>query len=100
MKDHYYAFVDNYLEFPNPVHFKVGVDYFENGLRKADGTTNKGAFGRAVRNITDEVQAIVAAGLSKIKNETVREEVESYVPLVYPEVAKQIPRAFDVAYSI
>jgi len=68
MKDHFYAFIENYVEFTSPVPFKVGTNYYESGLRKEDGTTNKGAFGRAVRNIPEEeYQAIVAAGLSNFK---------------------------------
>jgi putative restriction endonuclease len=75
MKDHYYAFVDNYLEFSSPVPFKIGSEYFESGLKKSDGSTNKGAFGRAVRNISDEeYRAIVEAGLSKVDIKMVQEE--------------------------
>lgn len=31
-KDHYYAFVSNYLEFDHPVPFKHGAHYFEGAL--------------------------------------------------------------------
>ena len=55
----YYAYVDEYLEFDNVVPFSVGVKYFESALMKADGTTNKGAFGRAVRLISDEEYQVV-----------------------------------------
>lgn len=65
-KDHYYAFVSDYLEFDHPVPFKEGHHYYEGILRKEDGTTNKGAFGRAVRAIPDhEYSLILQAGFAK-----------------------------------
>lgn len=74
-KDHYYAFVDNYLEFDTLVPFKVGINYFESGLKKEDGSTNKGNFGRAVRVIKDEeYDAIITAGLSKVEKEFEQEK--------------------------
>ena len=51
--DHFYAEVSNYLPFVRPVPFKEGSHYFEGKLEKPDGSTNKGAFGRAVRNVKD-----------------------------------------------
>lgn len=65
--DHFFADIDphSYVEFDRPVPFRDGREYFERGLRKVDGSTNKGAFGRAVRNIAaDEYEAIVSAGCS------------------------------------
>ena len=50
---HYYAEVSNYLQFVYPVPFKKGTLYYERVLEKSDGTTNRGAFGRAVRNLND-----------------------------------------------
>lgn len=59
----YYAAIDSYLEFEQPVHFRSGGSYFEAGLQRADGGTNRGQFGRAVRNISDEdFAAIIASG--------------------------------------
>lgn len=61
--EHFYAYVRDYLEFDRPVPFKEGEFYYEVGLRRSDGRTSKGAFGRAVRNITDaEYDLIVKAG--------------------------------------
>lgn len=81
LKDHYYAFVDNYVEFSTPVPFKVGARYFETGLVKADGTTNKGAFGRAVRNIPDgEYQTIVEAGLADVEKDLAELVKEDEIP--------------------
>jgi putative restriction endonuclease len=77
LKDHYYAFVENYVEFSKPVPFRIGSHYYERGLKKTDGSTNKGAFGRAVRIIQDEeYQAIVATGLAQINETIVQENAE------------------------
>lgn len=67
----FYAYVSNYLEFPNQVPFKKGSYYFESGLQKLDGTTNKGRFGRSVRVIPPiDFQAILAAGFADQTPET------------------------------
>ncbi len=64
--DHFYAFVSDYVEFDHPVPFREGAATFEGGLSKDDGSTNKGAFGRAVRPIADrELAAILAVGFSR-----------------------------------
>lgn len=103
LKGHYYAFVENYVEFSTPVPFKIGVNYFESILRKADGSTNKGAFGRAVRNIPDEdYQAIVEAGLGKVEQEVAQMVAEE--ALVFdvqrPLVQQLIERPFrEVNFS-
>lgn len=61
--DHFYAYVEGYLEFDRAVPFKEGQHYYESALLKEDGTTNMGAFGRAVRNIQDhEYDTILRAG--------------------------------------
>ncbi|SMD19709.1 hypothetical protein [Rhizobium sp. RU36D] len=49
--DHFYALIEDFLPFDHAVPFKEADHYYEIGLRKKDGSTNKGAFGRAVRNI-------------------------------------------------
>ena len=60
---HYYANLTGYFELQTPVPFREGVNFYESGLRKPDGSTNKGAFGRAVRSIPSaEFEAIVTAG--------------------------------------
>ena len=53
LEDHFYAFVSDYLEFDRAVPFKEGGDFYESGLQREDGGTSKGAFGRAVRHISD-----------------------------------------------
>ena len=61
--DHYYAYVEDYLEFDRPVPFQEDGFFYESGLRKADGSTNKGKFGRSVRLLADaEYSLILAAG--------------------------------------
>ena len=65
--DHYYAFVEDYLPFPRPVPFKEETHYYESALKRNDGATNKGAFGRAIRKLSDaEYQGILQAALATI----------------------------------
>lgn len=62
-EDRFYAYVSDYLEFDRAVPFKDGDFYYEGGLRRSDGATSKGAFGRAVRNLSDsEYDLILKAG--------------------------------------
>lgn len=61
----FYADMSDYAEFLNPVPFREAHGFYERNLRKPDGRTNRGAFGRAVRLLEeDEFRAIVAAGLA------------------------------------
>jgi|WetSurSiteA1Bulk_404760.scaffolds.fasta_scaffold04162_2 putative restriction endonuclease len=103
LKDHYYAFIENYIEFSSPVPFKIGSHYFESALRKADGSTNKGAFGRAVRNIPDEeYQAIVAAGLGKVEQEVAQMVAEENIEydVQRPIIQQLVERPFrEVIFS-
>lgn len=63
--DHFYARVADYLDFDKPISFNEGGRYFESALQKDDGSTNKGAFGRAVRLISEiEFDLILRAGFS------------------------------------
>jgi putative restriction endonuclease len=67
LSNHFYALVADFTEFNRPVSFKQGERYFETGLRRDDGATNKGAFGRAVRSISDiEYEQILRAGFTDI----------------------------------
>jgi putative restriction endonuclease len=67
LKDHYYAFVADYLEFDQPVPFREGDRYYESSLQRQDGKTNKGVFGRAVRFVPDhEYNLILQAGFAKV----------------------------------
>ncbi|WP_261331389.1 HNH endonuclease [Rhizobium leguminosarum] len=69
--DHFYALIEDFLPFDHAVPFKDVDRYYESGLRKEDGSTNKGAFGRAVRNIKYDI--ILAAGFAHILGNRDRE---------------------------
>ena len=63
--DHFYAKISGYLSFDRPVPFVEGATYYESALRKSDGSTNRGAFGRAVRFIPEiEFDRILATGFA------------------------------------
>ena len=63
---HFYAGITNYVTFDRPVPFREGDHFYERQLRRADGATSKGAFGRAVRPISEEEFAeILAAGFAE-----------------------------------
>jgi putative restriction endonuclease len=78
---HFYANVDNYLPFSRSVPFKEGLRYYESLLEKSDGSTNKGAFGRAVRALPDaEFDRIWQAGFGHIIGLEQRIRAEPDVP--------------------
>jgi putative restriction endonuclease len=81
---HFYADIapETYQVFDRAVPFREGDHYYERQLRRADGATSKGAFGRAVRPIGDEEFAeILAAGYAaELSQERMRDET-SDVPL-------------------
>jgi putative restriction endonuclease len=81
LADHYYALVDDYLDFDRPVPFAEGSEYYESALRKEDGSTNKGAFGRAVRLIPDgEFDRILKSGFAPILNENLTGQEANNLP--------------------
>jgi putative restriction endonuclease len=102
MIGHYYALVEDYLDFDRAVPFAKGRHYYESALKKADGSTNKGAFGRAVRSIPDdEFDSILKAGFAPalLGGQIVPEEasagiLEQGVPFVRPIVELTISRPF------
>jgi putative restriction endonuclease len=72
LADHFFAVVDRatYLDFDAAVPFFEGGEYYESSLKKDDGSTNKGAFGRAVRLVTDdEFDRIFKSGFAPILGE-------------------------------
>src|SRR6266481_4076343 len=72
LPDHYFTIVDRttYLDFDTPVPFQEGGEYYESALEKDDGSTNKGAFGRAVRLIPDdEFDRILKSGFAPVLDE-------------------------------
>ena len=65
--NHFYAVVSDFLEFDRPVPFREGDHFYEAGLRRDDGATSKGAFGRSVRMVPDnEYDLILRAGFADI----------------------------------
>jgi putative restriction endonuclease len=100
---YYYAFVSDYLEFDNPVPFKIGSTYLERLLLKEDGTTNKGAFGRAVRTMSnDEYETIVKLGFDTTSDRTagfimIAEEPAEYDRPVIERLARRPFR--DAAFA-
>lgn len=65
--DHYYALVTDYLEFDRAVPFREADHYYESSLQREDGKTSKGAFGRAVRSLSDaEYDLILHAGFGRV----------------------------------
>jgi putative restriction endonuclease len=59
----FYARIKDYLEFDHPVSFREGDQFYETGLRRDDGKTSKGAFGRSVRALPDhEFDTILRVG--------------------------------------
>ena len=79
-----YADIDpsTYVTFDRAVPFREGELYYERQLRRDDGGTSKGAFGRAVRPIgDDEFTAILTAGFAA---ELSRDESERQPDLILP----------------
>jgi putative restriction endonuclease len=110
--DHFYADVSGYLELDRPVPFREGEHFYESRLRRDDGDTSKGAFGRAVRTLPDaEFDAILAAGFAPILREGVaRESLGTQLPPGFedepasferPIVERLVARPFrDAAFAI
>ena len=51
--DHFYAYVADFLELDQAVPFHNRDHYYESALKRPDGGTSKGMFGRAVRILPD-----------------------------------------------
>ena len=85
--DHFFADVQGYFEFPTPVPFREGAHYYESLLKRPDGGTNKGAFGRAVREVPDdEYWAILQAGVASSLFDELQEDVIADLPTERPSV--------------
>jgi len=79
--DKFYAEISNFLPFVRPVPFKEGRHYYEAILEKEDGSTNKGAFGRSVRNVSDhEYDMIWRAGFGHVIGLEERSRIAPDVP--------------------
>lgn len=98
--NHFYALISDYLDFDRPVPFAEGGEYYESSLRKADGSTNKGAFGRAVRAIPDlEFDRILKSGfaveLRPVQNDDARHGFEEpIIDFERPIVELTVSRPF------
>lgn len=107
VSDHFYAFVSDFLEFDRPVPFRYGDHYYEAGLRRADGGTSRGAFGRAVRLIADaEFDLILKTGFETLLAPAPGADLElagfADEPAIFdrPVVERVISRPFrDAAFS-
>lgn len=102
-KDHWYAYLSDYLEFDSVVPFRQGANYSESILKKEDGTANKGAFGRAVRALPrQEFDYIIAQGFSReMRPWEVEDRASDPVPETQdrPLVAQVVSRPFrDAAF--
>ena len=103
LPDHYFAIVDRatYLDFDTPVPFEEGGEYYESALAKDDGSTNKGAFGRAVRLVPDaEFNRILKSGFAPVLVEAPSTEIslpgfsELPAPFERPMVEMIVSRPF------
>lgn len=73
--DHFYALVSDFLQFTSDVPFRDGEHFFESALMKEDGSTNKGAFGNAVRWVPEEqFEAICRVGFGASRSYLGRDE--------------------------
>jgi putative restriction endonuclease len=89
---HYYALVDDYLDFDRPVPFFEGNEYYESALKKDDGSTNRGAFGRAVRLIPDdEFDRILKSGFAPVLGESLASLQPMMPGLSEPDVPFERP---------
>ena len=62
---HFYANIADYLEFPEPVPFKIAGTLMESSLRNPDGSTNPGAFINSVRLlVAEDFQKICQLGMT------------------------------------
>jgi putative restriction endonuclease len=103
LPDHYFAIIDqtSYLDFDTPVPFQEGGEYYESALEKDDGSTNKGAFGRAVRLIPDgEFDRILKSGFAPILDKNLASQAtppgfsEPPAPFERPIVEMMVSRPF------
>ena len=109
---HYYAFVDNYLEFDRAVPFKDGQHYYESALRREDGTTETQSFRNAVRIISNaEYDLILQSGFTKtleimqprpdLRQEQVMGFAEEAIEFGRPIIERVVARPFrDAAFAV
>lgn len=67
----FYALIEDYVEFPEPVSLRVNGDLLESFVRNPDGSTNPGASINAVRPLPrDEFETICRIGMATAIEET------------------------------
>lgn len=83
---HFYAIMSDYLEFDQAVPFReANGRTYEARLTKADGSTNRGVFGRNVRDIRDaEYDLILQAGFAHVLGREERVRRDGLVPEAPP----------------
>lgn len=80
--DHFYALLESYLDFARPVPFREGSHFYESFIRRNDGETSKGAFGRAVRQLPDrEYDEILRAAFAPVLAEGNNTDVSPVRPV-------------------
>ena len=85
--------IDSYLDFARPVPFAEGGHYYESALRREDGDTNKGAFGRAVRTLPDaEYDAILRSAFATIVSVDRPEDGPQITPTGFAEPLAEFER--------
>lgn len=107
--DHFYADVADYLDFDVAVSFRHTNGTFEQALQRADGKVNRGAFGRAVRNLSDnEYEQILRSGFAPViaaagrpqQDATVRGLLDDSALFERPIVEQLVRRPFrDAAFA-
>jgi putative restriction endonuclease len=90
--DHFYAWIEDYLGFDAPVPFREGGTVHEAALRKVDGSTNRGAFGRSVRLLPEsEFAGILDRGLdAAAAGPPAHEMMEAQAPFAGPGAQRRI----------
>ena len=92
----FYADIDpaTYVTFDRPVPFRDDEHYYERQLRRADGETSKGAFGRAVRPISDqEFTEILTAGFAAELSQPSEAQPDVILPAGLMEAAADFQRS-------
>lgn len=92
--DHFYGRVDGYLEFDEAVQWQVAGRPYEAALIHPDGSTNLGAFQRAVRKISAlELKAILDQGFkSKLPLLRAQAGVDEDPEIVDKPIIEQVTR--------
>src|SRR4051794_6003835 len=92
LADRCFSLMSDYFDFDLPVPFAEGSEYYESALKKADGSTNKGAFGRAVRLVPDaEFDRILKAGFAPVLSESAETKAVSPPGWAEPDVPFERP---------